>query len=104
MAISSYKCTYKRCHYDSREHGFLFRSLFQEHQSTCSRHWHVDTSWAASRVSSCSSHWQKPGLLAVFTHGYQGAWEAGNTGDTQVLEGPGQLAILMAPEETKALL
>lgn len=43
-------------------------------------------------------------MLAVFTHGYQGAWEAGSTGDTQVLEGPGQLAILMASEETKALL
>lgn len=105
MAISSYRCTHKSCHCDSREQGFLFKSLcFKNIKAFAADTGMWTLAGAASRVSSCSSHWQKAGLLAVFTHGYQGAWEAGSTGDTQVLEGPGQLAILMASEETKALL
>lgn len=79
VTIPSHKCTHKSCHCDSTEHSFLFKNLcFKNIKAFAADTGMWTLAGAASRVSSCSSHWRKSGLLAVFTHSYQGAWEAGS--------------------------
>lgn len=77
-----------------------------EHQSICCRRWHADTSRGGQRSLFLFLTLVRVRLAgSALLHSYQGAWEPGSTEDMhQVLEVPGQLAVLMVSEETKAHL